>query len=96
MKMIFSNIKLIDLTKNETSRSAVKKATEHIISLLHTIDTLTVDLQDINLTPSIADEIFGKIAAHLGANSFKNKIKIINATTTQMILIKHVIARRIA
>ncbi len=97
MKMTSSiELKLKDIIKNEASRRNAAKVREHIISLLQTYDTIEINLESMNLTPSVADEIMGILAKNLGAHSFKQKLKIKNASASQMLLIKHVIARRLS
>ena len=94
--MISSKIVLLsDMIKGESSRSNAIQARKHILSLLNEFGSVTIHLQNSNFTPSVADEIIGGLAILLGADSFKQKIKILNATDSQMSLMKHVIARRL-
>ena len=94
--MISSKIVILsEMIKGESSRSNAIQAREHILSLLNEFDSVTIDLQSTNFTPSVADEIIGGLAKLLGAESFKKKIKILNASDSQMALMRHVIARRL-
>jgi hypothetical protein len=88
-------LKLKDALNGEFSRDSAIKTRESILLLLQKIDTVEIDLQDINFTPSIADEVIGGLAQILGPGIFKHKIKLINVSESQMALMKHVIARRL-
>jgi hypothetical protein len=94
MPMTSYELKLKDTIKCESSRDSAIKAREHILSLLQKFDIIEINLQDVNFTPSVADEIVGGLAQILGAEAFKHKIKILNASESQMALMRHVIARR--
>lgn len=85
---------LKEIIKGESSRSNAIKARDELLHLLKEIDTIEIDFSDSHLTPSVADELISGLALHFGANCFKNKIKIMNASDAQMALMKHVIARR--
>lgn len=87
-------LSLKKLIKNEASRNRAIKARAHILSLLQKFDVIEINILGVNFTPSVADEIMGGLAQLLGADAFKNKIKITNASESQLALMKHVIARR--
>lgn len=96
MKMTSSKIvRLNEIIKGESSRSNAIQAREYIIGLFNSFDVVEIDLQNSNFTPSVADEIIGSLALSLGADSFKHRIKILNASDSQISLMKHVIARRL-
>ena len=83
------------MMQGEASRSSAKKICGHIMNLLQEFGSVIINLQNANLTPSVADEIIGVLAEKLGAGFFKQKIKIKNASETQVVLMRHVIARRV-
>jgi len=87
--------KLKDTLKFESSRNSAIKAREEIFFLLEKFDVIEIDIQDVNFTISVADEIIGELARILGAESFRGRIKVVNASESQMALMKHVIARRL-
>lgn len=96
MRMIsLISLKLKDEVHGEASRKRAIEAREHILLLLKDKDVVEIDLQDINFTPSIADEVIGGLAEELGPKIFKNKIKLVNVSESQLALMKHVIARRL-
>lgn len=87
---------LKEIIKGESSRSSAIKARDDLLHLLKDINTIEIDFSGSHLTPSVADELISGLALHFGANCFKNKIKITNASDSQMALMKHVIARRLS
>lgn len=89
------NLILKDEINNESSRNNAIKIRERILLLLEKFDVISINLQGVNFTPSVADEIIGGLAQIFGADTFKYKIKILNASESQMALMKHVINRRI-
>lgn len=91
----FEKILLKGIIKGESSRKNAIEARKYILNLLKDIDTVEIDLTGSNLTPSVADELIGELVLHFGARCFKNKIKITNASESQIALIRHVIARRL-
>lgn len=96
MKMISSKLVVLnEVIKGESSRSNAIQAREKIIELLKKFEIIEIDLQNSNFTPSVADEIIGSLALTLGSDSFKHRIKILNASDSQISLMKHVIARRL-
>lgn len=89
------NLPLKNDIENGTSRHSGRIASAHIFSLLELHEVIEIDFKDITLTPSIADEVIGVLAEKLGKLAFKQRIKIKNASATEIALLKHVIARRL-
>lgn len=52
------------------------------------------DLQDVLLSHSFADELFGKLGESFGPSKFKENIKIINIEETNKIMIRYVLEDR--
>gem|GEM_PF-5785033 len=48
------------------------------------------------MTPSFADECFGKLVERMGRDAFKEKVRLIGAAETIRILINTVMARRLS
>ena len=97
--MMMSTSKSVSLKKimaGESSREKAAKVRADLLLELGELDTLDIDFEGANFTPSVADELIGSIAIELGPKRFKDKIKIINASGSQMALMKHVVARRAA
>jgi len=90
------NVNLKHEIKNQYSRAAAYKVNKNICTLLDKYDVIEIDLSELKLTPSIADEVVGALAEKLGREYFKKKVKIKNATASQMALLKHVVARRVS
>ncbi|RUR20682.1 hypothetical protein ELY21_00945 [Legionella sp. km535] len=95
MKTSFK-IQLKDLVNDNSSRSNAAKAFELIIEFLNKYNSIEINLADVNFTPSVADEVIGKLAETLGARRFKEKIIISNFSDAQMSLMRHVIGRRMS
>lgn len=62
---------------------------------LETSDILVIDFarQD-GLSPSFADQFVGGLAASLGFQEFRRRVKIRNASDTAAALLRHVILRK--
>lgn len=80
---------------SEANRTNAISIREKILSLLNEYDSVQLDLENANLTPSVADEIIGVLALQLGAEKFKQKIQVVNFTESQKALMNHVISRRL-
>src|ERR1700744_3008839 len=72
--------------QEETSRLQAMEIRRTLIKLLD-YKAIELDLQDFNLSPTIADEIIAELAVELGLEVFLKRIKIVNATETQKALI---------
>lgn len=60
------------------------------------VDEVVVDLADIILTPSFADEFLGVLLAELGEQRFRRAIHIENVSATSRPLLRAVLGRRAA
>jgi len=65
-------------------------------SLLEQMDQVTVDMADIVLTPSFADEFLGVLLAELGEAKFRQVIRIENVSPSARPLLQTVLQRRSA
>ena len=52
------------------------------------------DLEEVLLSHSFADELFGKLGESMGPDKFKENIKIINMEETNKIIIRYVLEDR--
>lgn len=95
MKMTSYKLLLKNDIAHGTSRHSGRLASAHIFSLLEAYEIIEIDFNGITLTPSIADEVIGVLAEKLGKSQFKQRIKIKNASLTEITLLKHVISRRL-
>lgn len=88
-------ISLKNMVAREANRTNAISIREKILSLLDAHDSVQLDLENVNLTPSVADEIIGALALQFGAEKFKQKIQVVNFTESQKALMNHVISRRL-
>lgn len=89
-------IQVIEFTQQGSTREAGVKLREFLIEQLKLHQCLELDLTDVLLTPSVADEAFGILAKILGKSQFVEKIKFINLSPEQKSIIIHVISRRLS
>jgi len=59
-------------------------------------ERLTIDFAGVSaMTPSFADECFGKLAERLGANVFRSSVRLVGADEVVRVLVNSVLARRL-
>jgi hypothetical protein len=78
----------------QPTRPAGAKARAFISDALKTVEVVTVNMADMNVSPSFADECFGLLAAELGIEEFKRRVRLINMPESARDLIAHVVYRR--
>ncbi len=83
-----------DIATDLSTRPVGVKARETLLGMLNEHDTLEIDLENKSLTPSFADECVGRLAAALGLEEFKRRVKLLNVTESTRPLIRHVILTR--
>lgn len=70
---------------------------EEIFSNLESGHRIAIDFAGVDvMTPSFADECFGKLAERLGANRFRQSISLNGADETIRTLINSVLAERLS
>jgi hypothetical protein len=82
-------------TNQGSTREAGVKLRDFLIEQLSLYASLELDLSEVLLTPSVADEAIGILAKMLGKDQFLEKIKFVNITEEQKSIIIHVISRRL-
>ena len=90
-----SEILLSSVVAASATRENGKAARDTIIAELRATDVVAVDLSGVSLTPSFADECFGMLAAELGWEEFRERVKLRNVPDSARPLVKHVVSRRI-
>lgn len=69
-------------------------AREKLMDLLKQVDVVIVDMSDIVLTPSFADEFLGVLLAELGEAKFRDSVRIENVPEPAQPLLHAVLHRR--
>lgn len=77
-----------------STRPVGAKARESILIALKSYDEVEIDFHNSSLTPSFADECIGRLAAAIGLNEFKKRIKLKNIEESTRPLVKHVVLKR--
>ena len=87
-------VPVTDIAPELTTRPIGAQARERLIQALEDYDTVEVDFLNKSLTPSFADECIGRLAAAIGLDEFKRRVKLTNINDTTRPLVKHVILTR--
>lgn len=82
------------LASNFSTRPVGAAARGKLLDLLDSYMAIEIDLENRTLTPSFADECIGILAASLGLNEFKRRVKLLNVEESTRPLVKHVILKR--
>ena len=94
MKTSTYNVEIHDLARELSTRPAGASARDKILSLLEDSENVEIDLGFSTLTPSFADECIGRLAAEIGLNEFKKRIRLLRIDESDRPLIRHVVLRR--
>jgi hypothetical protein len=94
MTTSISEVHLASITSKSATRAAGRQARRAIESALAQARMVRVDLAELRVTPSFADECFGLLARELGRQGFKERVKLVNVSSTCRPLIKHVVLHR--
>jgi hypothetical protein len=73
-----------------SSRLGGECARRHLLSKLMEFDNLEIDFDFESLTPSFADERLGRLAAEIGLDAFKRRVKLLHLEESSKPLVKHV------
>jgi len=92
--MISSNFLVKIISPSTATRPNGHAARQQIKQELNHCDAVTVDLQDVVLTPSFADEFLGVLLVELGEEAFRRRIRIVNVGATSRSLLKQVLNHR--
>ena len=93
MTSIF-DVNIDDIASDMTTRPVGARARAQLIALLDQDEMLQLDFHHRSLTPSFADECVGQLAAELGLEQFKQRIKLCNLSESSKPLVKHVVLVR--
>lgn len=77
-----------------STRAAGAEARRFICEALKKCEVVKIDLTGMNISPSFADECFGLLAAELGLDEYKRRVKLLNVPESARHLIPHVVYRR--
>jgi hypothetical protein len=88
------SIDILDLASELTTRPVGAKARDRLVSLLAEHETIEIDFHNKTLTPSFADECIGRLAARLGLSDFRERVKLVNLSSSSRPLVRHVILTR--
>ncbi len=80
---------------NSTTRPNGVAARAKLRSCLDCNDQVIVDLSDVVLTPSFADEFLGVLVSELGAEQFRRTVQVINVSTGSRALLNTIFSRRL-
>lgn len=89
-----SKICVLEIADDLTTRAVGAEARRVLIYALQKFEEIEVDFCEKSLTPSFADECIGQLAARLGLNEFKRRVKMCNLNESAKPLLKHVILTR--
>lgn len=92
--MTSSNFEVRTQVPNTTTRPNGVAAREKLRAALTEADNVVVDMTDIVLTPSFADEFLGVLLVELGEDNFRRAVKIVNVSETSRPLLRTILHRR--
>lgn len=81
-------------TPNTTTRPNGAAARVKLKQLLARNDTVVVDLVDVVITPSFADEFLGVLLSEIGPDSFRKSVQIVNVPVSARSLLSTILSRR--
>lgn len=70
-------------------------AREQLKTTLRSFDQVVVDLSDVVLTPSFADEFLGVLLMEVGEDAFRRSVQIVNVSNSSRPLLQAVLSRRL-
>ena len=88
------NVDIDSVATELTTRPVGAKAREELLRFLEEYSSIEIDFHNKSLTPSFADECIGQLAATIGLNDFKSRVRLTNVDEASRPLIKHVILTR--
>jgi hypothetical protein len=89
------NIQLADFGKELLARETGLAIRAELATLLADGSRIVINLDGVeDITPSVADECFGKLAERLGLSKFRHRIEFSGGTTLMHRLIDFVLAQR--
>ena len=94
--MVSSNFVVRVEAPNTATRPNGATAREKLREVLRSVTPVVVDLEQVVLTPSFADEFLGVLLAELGEEEFRRSVVIKNVAAVSRPLLQTVFQRRIA
>lgn len=94
---MMTSLSKIDLSRDfpgMASRETGDAALAETLRLLDDVEVVELDFGGVNPSPSFADQAIGSLAAKLGLEEFKRRVRLLNAPPAAAPLLKHVILRR--
>ena len=86
------------LVSSETATLATRvggsELRARLLGLLDDTDHVTVDLDEMAITPSFADEFLGGTLELLGRDEFKRRVSIVNLSESAKPLVRHILNQR--
>lgn len=88
------NVDILDIASELTTRPVGAAARSRLLDLLEDHESVEIDFHQKSLTPSFADECIGQLAAKLGFENFRSRVKLLNIGESSRPLIRHVVLTR--
>lgn len=85
-----------DLCNSGATRSDGRLARQAAQQALEEVAVVVLDFRDLRVTPSFADELVGRLAAELGAETFRARVRAENLNDTTRVLLRHAVRRRLS
>jgi hypothetical protein len=80
-----------------TSRGQGESARKWLRGLVDVHSSIELDLSKVEvMTPSFADECFGKLLKELGEKEFRNKIRLLGASESVRLIVNYVLRLRLS
>ncbi len=80
--------------RSRSSRPSGKKAHAAVLIMLSENESVALDFEQAQMTPSFADELVGGLLATLGKNEFFQRVVLSGMSEDTGELVRHIIARR--
>lgn len=93
MTSIFK-VSVTDIAADLSTRPVGASARGKLLAFLSKYDTVEIDFLEKSLTPSFADECIGQLAAAIGVDEFRQRVRLVNLQNATKPLVKHVILTR--
>ena len=92
--MTTSRFVVLDEVSETATRPNGVVARKKLADLLQQVGAVVVDMREIVLTPSFADEFLGVLLVELGEERFRDSVKIQNVPESTQPLLRTVLRRR--
>ena len=89
-------IHVADAFPSRSSRPSGREARAVVVGLLEAHEVVTLDFDQVPITPSFADELVGALVTTLGPRVFLQRIVLAGLSEDTDSLVQHVVKRRTA